>query len=93
MVEWDDPAFEEWIERMGKGAVMGVRAVVVLDVWKVDFPGSLSTSAMPLLISCFCNAQCRLRNPWISSIFLVSSALGYSQPSRSKHPAASEYPR
>jgi len=37
VVEWDDPAFEGWVERMGKGeGVHGVRAVVVLDVWKVS---------------------------------------------------------
>ena len=37
-MEWDDPAFEGWVERMEKKERMveGVRAVIVLDVWKVQ---------------------------------------------------------
>ncbi|MCJ1413973.1 hypothetical protein MMC32_000298 [Xylographa parallela] len=36
VVEWDEPAFAGWVARMGKGAVPGTRAVVVLDVWQVQ---------------------------------------------------------
>jgi hypothetical protein len=38
VVEWDSVEFGGWVERMGRGGkVCGVRAVVVLDVWKVCF--------------------------------------------------------
>ncbi|MCJ1309895.1 hypothetical protein MMC25_003556 [Agyrium rufum] len=37
VVEWDDQQFPHWLERLGGGlGVEGVRAVIVLDVWKVQ---------------------------------------------------------
>lgn len=35
VVEWDEGEFGRVVGRMGKEAVKGARAVVVLDVWKV----------------------------------------------------------
>ncbi|MCJ1473292.1 hypothetical protein MMC13_001943 [Lambiella insularis] len=37
VVEWDAPQFGEWVRRMGKAEKMveGIRAVIVLDVWKL----------------------------------------------------------
>ncbi|TVY43341.1 Pyridoxamine 5'-phosphate oxidase family protein [Lachnellula occidentalis] len=36
VVEWDQPEFESLMVRMGKKKVDGARAVIVLDVWKVQ---------------------------------------------------------
>ena len=36
VVGWDEVGFEGWRERMGGKKFEGMRAVVVLDVWKVS---------------------------------------------------------
>ena len=35
VVEWDQPAFEPLLKRMGKGKIEGARAVILLDIFKV----------------------------------------------------------
>ena len=35
-MEWDQPEFEELLKKMGKERIDGARAVIVLDVWKVQ---------------------------------------------------------
>ena len=35
-MEWDQPEFETLLRKMGKERVDGARAVIVLDVWKVQ---------------------------------------------------------
>lgn len=46
VVEWDDPAFEEWVGKVGKvSGVKGVRAVIVLDVWKVGIFSDVDAAA------------------------------------------------
>ncbi|KAI9758059.1 MAG: hypothetical protein M1835_000625, partial [Candelina submexicana] len=36
VVEWDEPEFEPLLKRMGKERVDGGRAIIVLDIWKVQ---------------------------------------------------------
>ncbi|KAI9776656.1 MAG: hypothetical protein M1839_009462 [Geoglossum umbratile] len=36
VVEWDEPVFEPTLRKMGKKGMDGARAVVLLDVWKVQ---------------------------------------------------------
>lgn len=36
VVEWDCPEFESLISKMGKKTVEGARAIIMLDVWKVQ---------------------------------------------------------
>lgn len=52
MVEWDDPKFEEWVGKVGKpSGVKGVRAVIVLDVWKVgNFPDGYAAAGVSHLL-------------------------------------------
>lgn len=37
VVPWDHPQFDEWRKRMGNKHFEGMRAVILLDVWKVCF--------------------------------------------------------
>ena len=41
-MEWDAPAFEPLLRKMGEKRVEGARAVILLDVFKVVFSFSLS---------------------------------------------------
>lgn len=52
VVEWDDPKFEEWVGKVGKASgVKGVRAVIVLDVWKVgNFPDVYAAAGVSCLL-------------------------------------------
>lgn len=36
VIPWDHPQFDEWRERMGNKLFTGMRAVILLDVWKVQ---------------------------------------------------------
>ncbi len=36
VVEWNEPGFEGWLKRMGNKKVTGARAVILLDVFKVQ---------------------------------------------------------
>ena len=36
VVEWDEPDFEGWLKRMGNKKLAGMRAVILLDVFKVS---------------------------------------------------------
>jgi hypothetical protein len=36
VVEWDEPDFEGWLKRMGNKRLAGMRAVILLDVFKVS---------------------------------------------------------
>ena len=36
VIAWDDPSFDSWRERMGKSQFAGMRAVILLHVWKVQ---------------------------------------------------------
>ncbi|EMC91741.1 hypothetical protein BAUCODRAFT_79423 [Baudoinia panamericana UAMH 10762] len=36
VVEYDDPEFEGWLKKMGKEKIVGTRAVILFDVWKVQ---------------------------------------------------------
>ena len=36
VVEWNEPGFEGWLKRMGGKKLTGMRAVIVLDVFKVS---------------------------------------------------------
>jgi hypothetical protein len=36
VVEWNEPGFEGWLTRMGNKKVTGMRAVILLDVFKVS---------------------------------------------------------
>lgn len=36
VIEWDQPEFGEWLQRMGKSPVVGARAIIQLDVFKVS---------------------------------------------------------
>ncbi|KAI0011407.1 hypothetical protein F4779DRAFT_573648 [Xylariaceae sp. FL0662B] len=36
VVEWDMPGFEDVIKSMGKENIVGTRAVILLDIWKVQ---------------------------------------------------------
>jgi hypothetical protein len=36
VIEWDSPRFETLLEKMGKARLDGARAVILLDVWKVQ---------------------------------------------------------
>jgi hypothetical protein len=35
VIEWDDKDFDSWLEKMGNKKILGARAVIVLDVFKV----------------------------------------------------------
>lgn len=35
VVEWDQPEFNTWIQKMGNHKVIGARAVILLDVFQV----------------------------------------------------------
>jgi Pyridoxamine 5'-phosphate oxidase len=35
VIPWDHPDFDSWRERMGNKSFIGMRAVILLDVWKV----------------------------------------------------------
>lgn len=35
VIPWDHPDFDSWRERMGNKEFAGMRAVILLDVWKV----------------------------------------------------------
>jgi hypothetical protein len=36
VIEWDEPDFEGWLKRMGNKKLAGMRAVILLDVFKVS---------------------------------------------------------
>ncbi|KFX94457.1 hypothetical protein V490_04357 [Pseudogymnoascus sp. VKM F-3557] len=36
VIEWDDKDFDSWLEKMGNKKILGARAVIVLDVFKVQ---------------------------------------------------------
>ena len=49
VVEWDEPGFGGWVERMGEKRVTAMRAIVVLEVFKVSnrvipVPSSLTSN-------------------------------------------------
>lgn len=35
VIEWDDKGFDSWLAKMGNKKILGARAVIVLDVFKV----------------------------------------------------------
>lgn len=35
VIEWDDREFDSWLAKMGNKKILGARAVIVLDVFKV----------------------------------------------------------
>jgi hypothetical protein len=37
IVEWDEPGFSGWVHRMGDHKVIGARAIIVLEVFRVRF--------------------------------------------------------
>lgn len=40
VIEWDQPEFPQYLDRMGGKAVVGARAIIHLDVFKVGSPAS-----------------------------------------------------
>lgn len=51
VVEWNEPGFEGWLTRMGNKRFTGMRAVILLDVFKVGlfqicYPGICSLTAL-----------------------------------------------
>jgi len=50
VVEWNDPAFEGWLKKMGNKRVEGQRAVILLDVWKVRLVPLVRSLFIPLFL-------------------------------------------
>lgn len=50
VIPWDHPEFDSWRERMGNKHFEGMRAVILLDVWKVGLVVALCTPPLTLRI-------------------------------------------
>jgi len=61
-VEWDSPRFEELLGRMGKKKVESARAVILLDVWKVQ---TSCGYGVPIISNSSNSSSATTSDPWI----------------------------